>query len=298
MKTISEKKRRYLGGASDVADAKERRSRMGDRRERSGSFARGKRGPFRAISGPACGAAAPWRLRPWTVISLVSAFLVGIVTQASGAEVKAPVIIAFGDSTTAKRGELRVYSRVLLEELPKRGIPVQVINAGVGGNNTVMARKRFQKDVLDRKPDVVIVQFGINDAAVDVWKTPPATEPRVSLKTYETHLRFFIKSIRANGGKPILMTPNPLRWTPKLKKMYGKAPYVADDNDGFNVLLREFAAKARKIAKDEKVPLIDIYKTMESNADELLLDGMHPNDKGQLLVAEKLMPVVIAALKK
>jgi len=37
---------------------------------------------------------------------------------------------------------------------------------------------------------------------------------------------------------------------------------------------------------------------MESSADELLLDGMHPNDKGQLQVAEKLMPVVIAALKK
>jgi lysophospholipase L1-like esterase len=217
---------------------------------------------------------------------------------ACAADAKAPVIVSFGDSTTATRGALRVYSRVLQEELPKQGVPVQVINAGVGGNNTVMARKRFQKDVLDRKPAVVIVQFGINDAAVDVWKTPAATEPRVSLKTYEANLRFFIKSIRANGAKPILMTPNPLRWTPKLKKRYGKAPYVADDKDGFNALLREFAGKAREIAKDEKVPLIDIYRAMESSADELLLDGMHPNDKGQLQVAEKLMPVVIAALKK
>lgn len=214
------------------------------------------------------------------------------------AEGATPVVVSFGDSTTATRGSLRVYSRVLREDLPKRGIPVQVINAGVGGNTTVMARKRFQKDVLDRKPAVVIVQFGINDAAVDVWKTPPATEPRVSLKTYEANLRFFIRSIRATGAKPILMTPNPLRWTPKLKTMYGKAPYIADDPDGFNVLLKQFAAKAREIAADEKVPLIDIYKAMESNAEELLLDGMHPNDKGQQLVAEKLMPVVIAALEK
>ena len=229
---------------------------------------------------------------------LAVAALAGGAATVFGAEGPAPVIVAFGDSTTATRGALRVYSRVLREELPRQGAPVRVVNAGVGGNNTVMARKRFQKDVLDKNPAVVIVQFGINDAAVDVWKTPPAREPRVSLATYEANLRFFIKSIRARGAKPILMTPNPMRWTPKLKKMYGKAPYVADDKDGFNVLLKRFAAKVREIAKDEKVPLIDIYKSMESNADELLLDGMHPNDKGQQLVAEKLTPVVKAALEK
>lgn len=278
---------------SEEPKAKERRDSC--RRERSGFNERWKCGPFRAISDPRSrGIAAPWRCG----ILLAVAIATSAAATAFGAEGAAPVVVAFGDSTTATRWALRVYSRVLREELPKKGVPVRVINVGVGGNNTVMARKRFQKDVLDRKPAVVIVQFGINDAAVDVWKTPAATEPRVSLKTYEANLRFFIKSIRAVGAKPILMTPNPLRWTPKLKKMYSKAPYVADDKDGFNVLLRQFAAKAREIARDEKVPLVDIYKAMESTADELLLDGMHPNNKGQLLVAEKLMPVVKAALKK
>ena len=208
-----------------------------------------------------------------------------------------PVIVAFGDSTTAPRGALRVYADILRDELPKRGIRAEVVNAGVGGNHTAAARKRFQRDVLNRRPDVVIVQFGINDAAVDVWKKPPATKPRVPLKQYETNLRFFLESIRKTGAKPILMTPNPLRWTPKLKKLYGKAPYDANDEEGFNALLKEYAEKVREIAKDENVPLIDIWNAMQPNADALLLDGMHPNTEGQALVADRLLPKIHGILR-
>ena len=43
-----------------------------------------------------------------------------------------------------------------------------IINAGIGGHNTENARARLQKDVLSKNPDVVIIQFGINDAAIDV----------------------------------------------------------------------------------------------------------------------------------
>ncbi len=234
----------------------------------------------------------------WRALVLAVFSLTVIAEDAVAAERETSVIVAFGDSTTAPRGPLRVYAQALREELPKLGHSVQVINAGVGGNNTVMARKRFQSDVLDRKPDVVIVQFGINDSAVDVWKKPPATEPRIALKNYEANLRFFIKSIRDTGAKPILMTPNPLRWTPKLKTMYGKPPYIADSKDGFNVLLKTYAAKVRDIAKSENVPLADIYAAMESGAEEFLLDGMHPNKEGQQIVANKLKPLIASALKQ
>ena len=39
-----------------------------------------------------------------------------------------------------------------------------VINAGVGGNTTRNLLKRVKKDVLAKKPDVVVMMVGTNDA--------------------------------------------------------------------------------------------------------------------------------------
>ena len=205
-------------------------------------------------------------------------------------------IVAFGDSTTAARGKLRVYAGCLAGELKKRGRSVRVINAGVGGHHTDMARRRFQKDVLAREPDVVVIQFGINDAAVDVWKNPPATKPRVSLKRYETNLLHFVKTLKARGTRVILMTPNPMRWTPRLRQLYGKPPYLVDDSDGFNVLLEKYAAVVRRIGQGQKVPVADVYAAFQvhgklagQSMDDLLLDGMHPNNRGQKIVCDLLL---------
>ena len=124
-------------------------------------------------------------------------------------------IVAFGASTTAVRGATKVYASVLQEELRN----VLVFNAGVPGNTTEMGRKRFEQDVLGHQPQIAIIQFGINDAAMDVWKTPPATEPRVSLERYEANLRHFVQTLKSKNTRVVLMTSNPLRWTPKLKEM-------------------------------------------------------------------------------
>ena len=47
---------------------------------------------------------------------------------------------------------------------------VEIINAGKSGNNTVKALKRFQNDVLDKKPDFCLVMFGSNDVVNIYWK--------------------------------------------------------------------------------------------------------------------------------
>jgi len=214
-------------------------------------------------------------------------------------------IVAFGDSTTAVRGKLKIYADILGEELPKRGLPVQVINAGIGGNNTKHARARFEKDVLFHDPDIVIIQFGINDAAVDVWKIPPATKSRISLKEFESNLQHFIRVLAKRDVGVVLMTPNPLRWTPKLREMYGKPPYLVDQVDGFNTMLKAYAAAVRKIAKSEKIPLVDVYQYYETfekqdgqSASDLLSDGIHPNERGHALIADQLSTILFKTAKQ
>jgi len=85
------------------------------------------------------------------------------------------------------------------------------------------------------------------------------------------------------------MTPQPLRWTPKLLKLYGKPPYVPGDEAGLNVLLEEYVKTLREVAREKKVPLVDVYAAFADGAGGLLQDGMHPNDKGHALIYRLLL---------
>ena len=87
----------------------------------------------------------------WSCVVLLA------LVSLSKADQQTRTLVAFGDSTTAPRGELIVYSKLLQEELPGRGMPVRVINAGVGGNNTEPARARFARE---RDPEMVVVEPG------------------------------------------------------------------------------------------------------------------------------------------
>jgi len=210
-------------------------------------------------------------------------------------------IIMFGDSTTAERpGAVdKVYAVRVNERLQGIGSSVPVYNAGIGGNTTTNARARLVKDVLQYKPRIVVIQFGINDAAVDVWKTPPAKESRVPLATYEANLRFIIGEVRRLKAKPILLTSNPTRWTGRLKEMYGKPPYRPDAEDGFDKpVLARYCDAMRALAKELNVPLVDVHEAfLARQPDKLLLDGMHPNDAGHAVVAELLVPVIREQLR-
>jgi lysophospholipase L1-like esterase len=225
---------------------------------------------------------------------LITFVLMSLATFSQATESKKVTIVAFGDSITAPRKGVVTYSDVLRETFKQKN--VEVINAGIGGNTTEHAKKRFEKDVLTHSPDLVIIQFGNNDAAVDVWKDPPATSPRVPLTDYIKNLTEMIATLRARNTKVILVTPLPTRWTEKLKGMYGKPPYDPNDPDGFNFLKKEYIAGLRKVGKQNRVPIVDLYSAYYRYArktgrpmDKLFTDGMHPNDQGQRIEADLLL---------
>ena len=205
-------------------------------------------------------------------------------------------IVMFGDSTTAPRpGAVeKVFAQRVAEALQGVASSLTIHNAGVGGNTTEHALARMGRDVLAHQPRIVVVQFGINDSAIDVWKNPPAKEPRVSLQEFEENLRKIIAQARKAGSHPILMTANPLRWTPKLKELYGKPPYDVSRSDGFEApTLVRYNEITRKLAAELRVPLVDIHKEFQrSDIDKLLLDGMHPSDAGHEVIAQLLVPVI------
>ena len=112
----------------------------------------------------------------------------------------------------------------------------------------------------------LLIQFGINDAAVDVWRTPPATGPRVALAEYKRNLECLVGEFEKRRIGVILMTPNPLRWSDETRRLYGRPPYHPSDLDGFNVLLKDYAAAARDVARTSGVQLVDVYGEYETYA--------------------------------
>src|SRR5438874_898094 len=85
-------------------------------------------------------------------------------------------IVMLGDSITQLGGRPGGYvSQVgyyLRKLYPDRTI--EIVNAGVSGNRSSEMRDRFQRDVVDRKPDLVTISVGIND----VWHGFDAEHPQ------------------------------------------------------------------------------------------------------------------------
>jgi lysophospholipase L1-like esterase len=192
-------------------------------------------------------------------------------------------IVAFGDSTTAYRGTIKqVYSDRLPALLKEIDIDATVINAGVGGSNTGNQGKHALArigTIRKHQADWVVVQFGINDCWVDSGK--PDGPSRISVDDFRENLVEIIHTLRHDGSRVILMTPNQLR---------SEVPAWRKER------FRQYVAVVRDVAHDWRVPLADIWQAYADlptkERDALLLDGAHPGDAGQTLVAKKIVEIL------
>ena len=168
--------------------------------------------------------------------------LIGCAPTAPAASPKR--IVLLGDSTTYGYALDRPYGQILSEILIARGIPALIINAGINGNTTEGARTRFERDVLARKPDIVVIQYGLNDQGIRFYTDPAATGTLVAKEQFAENLRAFVRQLRERGITAILMTPNPMVWTPELGRKYPDGPYLTAP-DGGNRRLERYVESIR-----------------------------------------------------
>jgi lysophospholipase L1-like esterase len=185
-------------------------------------------------------------------------------------------IVCLGDSVTGiyyHSGGRRAYPEMLglaLQTAYPQAL-VTVVNAGISGNTTLDGLNRLQKDVLDHRPDLVSVMFGLNDMT------------RVPLSDFRAHLGQTVERCRAAGAEVVLCTPNSVIETP------GRP--VAK--------LVEYCGALHEVARQVQVPVCDVYAAYERlRAREplawrlLLSDEIHPNLDGHKLNAETLCRAV------
>jgi lysophospholipase L1-like esterase len=226
-------------------------------------------------------------VRPVLAVACLAVFAVGLATAADAPTVslqKGDRIVFLGDSITAAgvgpKGFVTLIKNALAEK--HKDLDIEIVGAGVSGNKVPDIQGRLEKDVLSKKPTIVVIYIGIND----VWHGEKDPAKGTSKENYEAGLRDVIKRCQEAGARVVLCTPS----------------VIGEKNDGSNTndaKLDEYAEISRTVAKDLKVPVCDLRKEFQAyekdhNPDNkeagiLTGDRVHLNDAGNQLVADALL---------
>ncbi len=205
-------------------------------------------------------------------------------------------IVVFGDSVThgALNG-FNDYETVYWNLLKKRlnsvrdSIPVNMINAGIGGITAKRSIERLERDVLSHHPDMVIVCFGLNDV-------------NGALEDYTYALSTIFEKCIRSGAEVIFMTPNMLNTyvaedSPKQHMEYA-AVTAQYQNSG---KMDEFMSAAVEVAEKYGVSVCDCYSEWKKlyaageDTTMLLINRInHPDRHMHKLFSDMLFEIIMA----
>ncbi len=188
-------------------------------------------------------------------------------------------ILFLGDSIIRGGGWHSMVSLFYETRFPEKRITW--LNAGISGDTAAGALKRLQWDVLDHKPDHVIIMFGIND--IDMLKLYDSESPeklaarQTRIKEYAANMEKLIVALKAAKIKVVVCTASPYDETVKLEK-----PGYA----GANAALTHCAAICKELAAKYALPLVDFNGPMNAMA----LDFQRTNPTFTLIGGDRVHP--------
>ena len=170
---------------------------------------------------------------------------------------------------TPKVDTFHAYPHLLHAGIKKRFslAVVNVIVTAIGGEQSEQGAARFERDVLSLRPEVVTIDYGLNDRSIGLERARAAW---VSM----------IRAAQAKGVKVILMTPTG-DWSANLD----------DENDPLN----QHARQIRTLAGEFGVGLVDSLAAFKAyvkgggTLKDLMSQINHPNFKGHQMVANLLL---------
>lgn len=144
---------------------------------------------------------------------------------------------------------------------------INVINTSIGGENSDHGQKRFRKDVLSHHPDVVFIDYALNDRGIGLAKAKKAWSS-------------MIRAALNKHCKVILLTPSPDQ---------------RDDILDSHTELQKHADQIVALAKEFNVGLIDSYRLFKQQVESgqalplFMSQVNHPNKKGHEIITNEIM---------
>ena len=235
---------------------------------------------------------------------VTSALILFVMMQAFSAQAQNAVvppvlqnvhrIVCTGDSITqggeGPGGYVWLLRHYLAAVYPAQ--PIEVVNTGIGGEKSPGMLARFQRDVIDRKPDLVTISIGIND----VWHAfrdfghnrnyPDGSLPNgVPLADYRKNFEKMIAMAQQANIKVVLLSPTVI-----YEDLSGpeNARLVS-----YCKALQEIARQRHCLFVDYQKPfreLLTVYRRDTGSAENLLtVDGVHMNPTGNRIMARTLL---------
>jgi acyl-CoA thioesterase-1 len=161
-----------------------------------------------------------------------------------------------------------LFHRALKEKHP-HGV-INVIVTAIGGENSVQGAARFEKDVLSLKPDLIFIDYALNDRGLGLERSRDGWTS-------------MIEAAKKTKALLVLMTP-----TPDLAAKMGSPDEP----------LTQQSQQIRRLASDYSLPLVDSYKEFcrlkdaGRNLADFMSQGNHPNRAGHDVVTAKLMELI------
>jgi len=178
------------------------------------------------------------------------------------------VVAGLGDSLTYGWMVRRGFFDRFVDSLERRYDSAELarVNGGIPGDTAAGGLRRIDR-VLDRSPDVILVQFALNDAFAGVGPD-----------RFGESLEDITRASIAAGAVPVLATSCPLMMEAEQRLANG------------------FYERIRSMAEDLDLPLADLERfwleetgPVAQRDDLFLADGVHPTDEGHQLMADGLI---------
>ena len=214
------------------------------------------------------------RLWAGVIVAMMALTLAHPATPADSPEAGTPSRVVFvGDSVTAGVGvsapSLRYSSRVV-ELLRGQGQAATEVNLGKSGQALCQQPEGYATEVLQAQPDVLVVQWGVND---HFWG--------YSVAQFAVAYDGLVSAVRAvRPEMPIVLTtliPD-YRYPDTSEQWLGEA----------NVAIQEVAARYG-------CHLADLHRALDHHRDQYYADIIHPNDAGTQVMAEAIVRALAAA---
>lgn len=218
-----------------------------------------------------------------------------ILMNRAGLQEHGPInIVIFGDSVShgAVNGYIdyeNVYWNLLKKKLNqfRDYVPVNMINASIGGTTAKQSIPRMDSQVFRHCPDLVIICFGLNDV-------------NGALEDYLEALRQIFHRCLEQNCDAIFMTPNMLNTyvaedTPIEHIEYAHSTAEMQNNGRMD----QYMIEAMKLAKDMGISVCDCYarwkKLSEKQDTTMLLANRinHPSSEMHQLFADALYHMIL-----
>lgn len=187
-----------------------------------------------------------------------------------------------GDSLTEGSDFLKPYT---WPALMAQRLGIEVVNRGIGGDTTGGMLGRFAFEVLQHKPEMVILLGGTND----LWW---GVEPKQIL----ANLASMVVQAQHYGIVPIVALPLPC-WP----EQAAKQPWTPPEGGYtvFNERIHALVELQSTYAGNDDLPCIDFYRECfdeggDLRSDRFLEDGVHANKAGHRHMAD----TAVALLRK